>query len=604
LRRFLILVSILTVAPSAYADTPAVARLEIHPADRILHAPADSQQLSVIAHFSDGAQSDVTRLTKFTSSDSEVATVQPTGKVRFLKAGEVAILCHYRIHAQVKLAYADPKPGYVWPNPPINNLIDHLVFLNLKRLHIPPSDLCEDHLYLRRAYLDVCGMLPAPHEVHSFMNDRHPLKRQKLIDDLLDRPEYADNWAHYWNDALNINWRLETKDSAILLAWFRDHVKRNTPIDRLTRDLVMGVEIPTGRGPRSFYNDTSDSRYLADRTAEAFLGLRLSCVQCHPHFRARWMPEDRVHFLPFFVQITSKRVGVGLGSYDIYLIDRTRDMLHPVTRNPVPPRFLDGVDVKLKSGQDRRDALADWLTSPKNPYFARTMVNRIWLRLIGKGFADAPNTLHETPFIANEALLDALAKGLVAERFDMKQTIRGIMNSRTYQLSSKTNQHNQDDDRFHSHAYPRHLDGRLLLDVLAQLTEIPPVIDDMPAGTKAVHVLETQARLFFFNRPPRLSECDFESGEAGNPTTIHVLNTDVIMKTTTHPSNRIGRLLAQKRSDKEMIEDLYLASYARLPTEKEVQTITTHLGKAADRRTAWNDVLWAFMNTREFLVRQ
>ena len=230
------LIPIIAIALStplaARADIRTVTRLEIHPNDnRVLHAPADSQQLAVIAHFSDGSKRDVTRFTIFQSTDSDVATVNGQGRVTFHRTGEIAIICRYRIASSVKLAYVNNASKFVWPETPEANLIDHLVNKQLKRLQLPPSDLCEDHVFLRRAYLDLCGQLPTPAETRRFLDERHPLKRTRLIEELLDRPEHAEYWAFRWNEILGINWQLDKKNGGMVLHWFRDHVKQNTPLD-------------------------------------------------------------------------------------------------------------------------------------------------------------------------------------------------------------------------------------------------------------------------------------------------------------------------------------------------------------------------------------
>ena len=593
----------LLVPACLYADSPGVARLEIHPAERILYGPANTQQLSAIAHFSDGSKRDVTRLTAFTSSDPEAAGVDSTGRVHFFKTCEVAIQCRYRIATHIRLTYVESKPGFVWPNPPVANSVDHHVFSKLKLLQIPPAELCADHVFVRRAYLDVCGALPTPAEVRRFMNDRHPLKRSRLIDELLDRPAFAEYWARHWINILGINWRLDRQAGATLLRSFKERIQKNTPMDLVVRELIHGKETMTEKGPVSFYTGAQHPPEWADRAGAAFLGVRWQCVQCHFHPRAAWTPEDRQHFIAFFAQITRRVEVAGALRFERFATDNSREWLHAATRQPVPPRFPDGTRLKPKNGQNRQEALAEWLTSPENPYFARAMVNRIWHRLLGKGIADSPETLHEAPRIANDALLDALAKSLVAERFDLKQMVRIIMNSRTYQLCSKTNEHNKEDGKYFSHANPRYMSSELLTDALAQVTEIPAAIEDMPKGTRAIEVLEIDFGPFWFRRPPRIAECEAERGESELASALHMIQNDVIVKLTEHPGNRLGRLLAEKRSDREIMDDLFLAACARPATDAEHASIVKHL-RTKERRPGWNDVLWAVVNSREFLLRR
>ena len=389
----------------------------------------------------------------------------------------------------------------------------------------------------------------------------------------------------------------------MVLHWFRDHVKNNTPLDRMIRDLVTGQPIPTEYGPVTYYTGTNMPAEWAERTSRAFLGVRLDCIQCHAHSRARWTPEDRHHLVAFFAQTTVKKVAVPGNVFDMLQLDRSREFWHPTTQKAVPPRFLDGAFPNLDD-KDRIDAFAEWLTSAKNPYFARMMVNRIWQHLHGKGIGHPPETLHELPLTANDDLLDALAKSFVAERFDVKQMIRIIMNSRTYQLSSTPNVRNKEDIKYFSRAIPQHMPPAVLFDAVSQLLEVPDKIDGAPPGTRAIHVLDA---IIPFARPrSRFSECELEADETDDnlAVVLQSINGDELQRRLKKDTNRAHRLLREKKTNMEILEVVFLASHSRLPRADEREMFANHLAKTKDRNQLMEDLLWAVINSREFLQRR
>lgn len=586
----------------AHAD---VVRLDIHPNDdRVIHGPANSQQLAVVAHFSDGTRKDVTRLTSFHASDSEIASVLPNGRVLFHKTGVIAIVCRYQIISSVKLTYVDNDVKFVWPNPPVTNLIDHLVFSQLKRLQMPPSELCTDNVFLRRAYLDVCGILPTRVELQRFQEDRHPFKRARVIDELLERPEFADYWAFQWVDAFNYPAQLDRQSGAVVLKWFRNHVKKNTPLDRLVRDLLCGAGVETDNGIITYYAGARTPGEWADRAAMAFLGVRLECVKCHILADSRWTPNDREHFAAFFAQMSMKR---GFGATEVLVFDRAAELLHPISNKRIPPRVLGGSGTSLtgrgEKGEDRLGVLADWVTSAQNPYFARTMVNRLWAHLFGRGIAHPPEMIHELPLSANDELLDALARSFVNERFDVKQMIRIIMNSRTYQLSSTPNERNKNDTQYFSRTYPVNLRSAVLHDAIDQVLDAPTRVTRLPAGTRAVHVLESPA-LLLFGPGRRGSECERGEREANRAAGLHILHGDEIQRGLRDRENRAKRLLALGKSDEAIVDELFLVCLARLPTAKERTQIEEHRERKQRRVEFCEDIFWAILNTKEFSQRR
>jgi len=590
------------------ASGQTVARLEVYPSERTLYAPNRSQQLAVIAHFDDGTQRDVTRLTAFHSSDSLVASVTLNGKVRFHQTGEVAILCRYGTVQGRRLTFVDAKPGFVWPNPPQYNWIDRHVFARLQQFQITPSDLCSDEIFIRRAFLDACGILPTPTEVRQFLADSQADKRVRLIESLLARPEFADVWAHHFVEPLGLtNWHMKPMNGAAYLHWMRSQIANDVPMDRIVRDMLLGKTVVTQHGPVSFYSGGRTPPDWAQRTAANFLGLRLQCVRCHAQRDSRWTPDDYHGLAAFFSQVYIESVPADGAKTEVLLQDRQRNWLHPDARKVVSPRFLGGINPTLKPMQDRREVLADWLTSPKNPYFARTMANRIWHHLLGKGIAHPPETLHERPLSANDPLLDALAHEFIDKRFDLKHLVRVIMNSRTYQLSSKANDGNKDDDKYFSRAYMPVRKTEVLLDALSQFLEMPDEYEGMPAGTRAVRTLHTAPRgLAFFPRGHRIAVCEDEesaSSDRGNPV-WSAIHSDELQKRLKDPSNRIGRLLMQKRTNAEIFDELWLAGLAKLPPEPLRTDVIRFLDTAKNRRVAIEDLAWAVIASTEFFQRR
>jgi hypothetical protein len=390
---------------------------------------------------------------------------------------------------------------------------------------------------------------------------------------------------------------------AAYVHWLRGHVRQNTPLDRMVRDILLGNGAVTAVGPANFYTRATEHDDIAARTAESFLGIRLQCMMCHAHFTANYKGEDWQGFAAFFSQVKQKYATFGKLTIANVVMDMKNERLDRYTLKPITPRFPDGTTPSLKPLQDRREVLADWLTSPKNPYFARTLVNYIWRGLVGKGFTDAPERLHEVPFTANDAVLDALAKEMVASRFDGKQLIRIIMNSRVYQLAPQANDFNKQDDRFFSRGYPRRVQSEVFNDMLTQLLEDVDEFDKMPPGTKAIHLLQPSFHLSTFSRPQRISACECEkTREANLASILHELNSERIQRRL-KARNRIDRLIAEKKTDREMLEDIILTAFSRMPTNDYFKTALEHVSKAPSRRQGWEDVLWAVMNTREFLFR-
>jgi hypothetical protein len=580
----------------------------------VLKQPARRQQLAVLATFADGAVRDMTRLTVFSSSDEGVATVSRTGLVEFHQAGEVAILCRYLENLQaVRLTYLEPRPGFRWPSPPENNAIDRHVFAKLKMLSIPPSDLCTDAEFVRRAYLDLCGVLPAAKEVRTFLSSKAKDRRAKLIDGLLDRPEYADFWALKWADVLRSNRKtIEVKGTRVYQRWLRGQLARNRPFDQVVRDLLTARGSTFANPPANYYRVARDPQNLAETTAQLFFGVRMQCAKCHNHPFERWTQDDYYSLAAFFARVRHKPsavepAGAGAGgAAEVIFVARDGEVAHPRTGKVMSPRVL-GLAAPVPAGKDRRQVLADLVTSPRNPFFAKSVVNRIWFHLNGRGIVDPVDDFRDSNPSANDELLDALAKDFVAHKYDLKRLIRAIMNSRTYQLSSEPTKLNEDDNKYFSHAVTRLLTAEQLLDAVCQATEVAEKFEGMPAGTRAVQLPDGDVNHPFlktFGQPAREIACECErEGDSNLAQALQLINGSTINEKLRNPANRLGKLLAKKLKPEEVLAELYLATLSRPPTAAEAKELLQYVAEAKDKRKGWEDVHWTLLNSKEFLFR-
>ncbi len=597
------------------ANLSPIKSVQVLPGSRVQNAPGRWQQLAVLANFEDGSTQDVTRLTVFSSSDTAVAEVSPTGFVEFRQSGEVAVLCRYLDQLMtVRLTYLEPRPGFVWKTPPETNYVDKHTFAKLKLLSIPPSDLCSDADFVRRAYLDVCGILPTPDDVKKFLADKDPNKRAKLIDSLLERPEYADFWTLKWSDVLRSNRKtIQIKGIHVFQTWLRDHIVENKPFDGMVREIITSSGSTFANPPANYYRIARDPQNLAETTAQLFFGIRMQCAKCHNHPFERWTQDDYYSMAAFFARVKQKKDPMEAGptpqipGAEIIYSERSGEVTQPRTGKTMQPKFMGGPLANVLPGTDRRDSLAVWMTSAENPFFAKSTVNRIWYHLMGRGIVDPVDDFRDSNPSANDELLDALAKDFAAHKFDVKYLIRTIMLSRTYQLSAQANELNKDDNKYFSHAVTKLLTAEQLLDAICATTEIPEKFAGMPPGTRAVQLPDGEVNHPFlktFGQPARELACECErEGDSNLAQALQLINGPTVNEKLRNATNRIGRLLGKKADDKEVLTELYLATLSRLPTELDMKVALDHVNKAADKRKAWEDVHWALLNAKEFLFR-
>ncbi|QDV33738.1 DUF1549 and DUF1553 domain-containing protein [Tautonia plasticadhaerens] len=594
---------------------PVPTRLEVLPGDRVLDAPAESQQLAARLHFEDGTVRDVTRLARYESSDATVATIGPGGMARKAGTGEATVLVNFgSLVATTRLVFREPVDGLAWTDPPNANFIDEHLSSKLELLRIPPSRSCDDATFLRRAHLDLIGLPPTPGEIRAFLADDRPDRRALVIDGLLGRPEYVDFWAMKWADRLGCNQRFTGHKGAYsYYRWIRDQVAANIPFDEFARAIVTADGPNYVNPPASFYRRIRDPEEAVETVSQVFLGLRLRCARCHNHVADRWTQDDYYGMAAFFSQVRYKNGPQFFETYDkeetVYL-QPDREIRQPRTGRVMAPKPLGAPAVALERDEDRREALADWITAPENPFFARAAVNRIWFHLMGRGIVDPVDDLRASNPPISEGLMDALADDFASHGFDVKRTIRLICASRAYQRSAEPNAFNADDDRYFSRATVALLPAEVLLDAISQAAGVDEQLGHLPPGTRAVEVPDGEFSHPFlrtFGRPSRSEACECErERDSTLEQALQLVGGRTVHEKVAEEDNRIGRLMASGAGDEAIVEELFLATVCRPPSDEESALVTPRLAEAtdqADRRRVAEDLLWSLLNHPEFLFR-
>jgi Protein of unknown function (DUF1553)/Protein of unknown function (DUF1549) len=607
------------------ADDPAIQRLEVLPAAAVLK-PKDTLQVLVRAWYSDGHSEDVTHWAKFNSSEDLVATVDAEGKATVAGYGETAITVWYsNLVAANRIASPLPNSvdAKVFASAPRNSFIDDLVLRKLASLHIPPSSACDDAEFIRRAYLDAAGILPTPDEAKKFLADPSPDKRAKLIDALLERPEYVDYWAHKWSDLLLISTRRLPQPA--VWAFYQDvrkSVADDKPWDRFARDLLTTSGSTLDAGAANYFVIHKDVSDLTEATAVTFMGMSITCCRCHNHPLEKWTQDQYWEFANLFSRVGLKN-GDRAGEVLVQSLP-SGEALHLRRGVAMPPTPLDGKPLALDSPIDRRQYFADWLTAPDNAYFARSLVNRVWRNFMGRGLVEPEDDLRQTNPPTNPELLDALAKDFVDSKYDVKVLIRRIMNSAAYQRSSKAIAGNESDDRFYSHYLLRRLPAEVLLDAYSQVTDAPTPFTQLasaagdsmtaytgyPLGTRATQLpdsLVVSRFLEAFGRPERVATCSCErQDDSSVGQALHVNNGKTLNDKLRDPKGRVEAWIKEKVSDDQAVRRLYLSALSREPGPAEAKKFHDLLADAAadgktTRREALEDLFWAVLASKEFV---
>ncbi|HMP01159.1 MAG TPA: DUF1549 and DUF1553 domain-containing protein [Gemmatales bacterium] len=608
--------------PWGDANAPIVSALSVHPPARVM-SPGQRQQLVVLAHYTDGRVEDVTRRAQFESNEAEVAGVDEAGVVLTGQAsGEAAIMV--RCHSQVGVFRATvplegPPPTYEFPH---QTLVDGPVHSKYQQLGLLPSELCSDEVFIRRVMLDICGTLPTPTEVTAFVANADPKKRETLVDALLQRPEYADFFANKWADILRVKRHGDGRRAPGTFAfhqWIRTAIAEDMPYDKFIRAIVTATGDETTHPPVVWFKELADYQSLVDDTAQVFLGLRLACANCHHHPFEKWSQDDYWGLAAFYGRVGRKNVPIQGGfAYSLpdhrlrLFVARGGAVPNKRTGQPAPIKPLDGVALDVPPGDDPRSRLVDWMVDSKNPFVARAIVNRYWAHFFGRGIVDPPDDMRVTNPATNEELLDALAQDFIASGYSFKHLIRTITRSRTYQLSSEPNERNRDDKQNFSRFQLRRFSAEVLVDAVRQVTDAPQGYGGLPtdqvAPRRAIQLPDEGFSTYFlevFGKPMRTSACECERvNDANLAQILHLLNSQEVQQMVGRAGGRADWLAQNKeKTDAQIVEELFQWCLARKPSQKEQEAALEHFTRLgpAGRKLATENLLWALINTKEFL---
>jgi hypothetical protein len=609
-------------APFGKDTDPKVTQISVVPDHRVL-TRNNKQQLSVLAHYSDGSVSDVTQRAQYESNDSEIAIVDGAGLVRTLQmSGEAAVMARYQgqvtvFRATVPLGMKTPPYEFA-----AQTVVDRFTNKKWQELGIVPSERCSDEQFIRRVSLAITGTLPTPAQVRAFLNDHDPRKRDRLVDELLDTPEYAFYFANKWADVLKVKRKGQPQRAAGTFAfhnWIREAVAQDKPYNKFAREIIAASGSQAQSPATLWHTELQNPQEYVDDTAQVFLGQRLACAQCHHHPYEKWSQDDYWGLAAFFGRIGRKQVQEPGGfqnqpSIQTIVFNRPNGtVVNKRTNRPAEVTPLDGKPMKVEAEDDPRQKLVDWMVDAKNPFFARAVANRYWAHFFGRGLVDPLDDMRVTNPPSNPELLDALAKELVDSKYSLKHLIRVIVKSRTYQLSSTPNEFNKHDKQAFARFYPQRMSAEVLYDAVNQVTHSPANFGGLPqdklAPRRAIMLPDESFPSYFldvFGRPQRISACECERvSEANLAQALHLLNSDEIQNKLARPGSRAELLAKDPRPDVEKVEEMFLWAFARRPSADHMQLALAHINRhAQNKRAAYENILWALINTKEFQFSQ
>ena len=614
-------------APGPSTDDTELNRIELSPALSQLNK-GDTQPLTVHAFFSDGTKRDVTRWARFTSTDATVAEVdEATGLAKVIGYGEGAISVWYS--GQIALAritspWPSVIPDEVFARTPKRNVIDKRVIEQLRRLNLKPSKPSSDSEFIRRVYLDVVGMLPTPQETKAFLADTSETKRDDLIEKLLAQPGFVDYWAYRLSDLFLISSKkLRPQALKTYYDWLRGEIEKITPWDQLVRQVVAAKGDTLKNGAANFYSIHQDPETMAENVSQAFMSLSINCAKCHNHPLEKWTNDQYYSFANLFARVRAKGWGgdarSGDGARTLFIADRG-DLIQPRTGKPQPAAPLDGQAIASDSTEDRREALADWLTSPENPYFTRSIANRVWANFFGRGIVEPVDDLRISNPASNEPLLQAISEHLAKNDYDLKSLMRLILRSETYRRSSTPLPENEGDQKYYSRYYPRRLMAEVLQDAITSVTRVSPKYNRITLsdgstegtslyreGTRALQLSDSAVTSYFlktFGRNEREITCECErSNKPSMVQVLHLSNGDTLNNNLRSKQSRVNTMITQSNGD--IIDEAYLLCLSRRPSDSERKRLQNIFGVApeTERRGVVEDLLWALMTSREFLFQ-
>ena len=589
--------------PFGNESDPRVVSIVVSPKERRMTTGAN-QQLRVVATYSNGRKSDVTDHARFQSNNDALARVDEFGLVRTGdNPGEVAVMASYMGSVNVfRTLIPQTQITTDTPSPTVLNFLDELVDAKLKKLNIVPSRLCSDADFLRRVHLDLIGTLPTAKEARTFLSDKSPDRRKRLVDDLLKRPEYADYWALKWSDLLRVDrLKLGHKGAYNYYRWIRDSFAANKPYDKFARELITASGLLSDSPSGYLYKAVPNPGNVSSTVSQVLLGVRLECAQCHHHPYDRWSQTDYYGMQAFFTQVGYKGTPRG---------EMLTTLSNPTTKHPrygtvVYAHALMESQPEANPQGDRREVLADWMTDAKNPLFAQNLVNRLWAHFLGRGIIEPVDDVRLTNPPTNPELLAGLSKHFIDNGYDVHELIRTITSSRTYQLSSTPNATNERDEQNYSRALFKRVDAEVLFDEICQTTGVSEKFRGMPNGYRAIQLWDSQVPHYFlklFGRPMRATPCECErTTETNVSQVLHVLNSPEIHGKLSHDAGRIAKLVRAVPDNRQVIDELYLTFYSRFPSAEERDAAASYFKEVTNRRQAAEDIAWSMMNTVEFL---
>lgn len=607
-------------APGPQEKDARIQKIEITPGHVTLKTGV-TQPLKVLATFSNGRQQDVTSWCKYTAGNSSVAVVDDGGVVKVTGQGEGTITAWFLSRlsiATITVPFVqEVKPEAFAAFQP-RNFIDQRIIEKLRELNVPPSPACSDEEFIRRAFIDTIGVLPTPAETTAFLADLSTGKRDLLIESLLKRPEFVDYWSYKWSDLLLVNSnKLPVNQMWAYYQWIRRNVEQNTPWDVMVRDLVTATGSTLENGAGNFFILHDEPTKTAETVSVAFLGMSIACAKCHNHPMEKWTNDQYFAFANLFARVRAKNGGTK--DEQVIFSAADGDLVQPLTGKPQAPAPLDAPAVSATASQDRRIAMAKWLTAPENPYFARSITNRVWANFFGVGIVEAVDDLRMTNPASNEKLLSEAAKHLASNHFDLKSLMRVILQSQAYQRSSVPLAENVADKRFYSRYYPRRLMAEVMLDAVSQVTAAPTAFETnrrnankkngeaYPMGYRAVQLPDSNTTSYFLNtfgRPDRERTCECErTNEPSMAQALHIANGDTLNKKLAQPGNRLDELMKSGRPDAEIVDEACLLAVSRHPTAEEKARMTSMLAttKPEEKRQALEDLFWGLMSSRDFV---